>query len=83
MPYLKLAVPGRYPADVKRAAATVIVALYAGAMGTTPARVTVGFRELGGRSLWTAQGGGVEPGAVVMCDARAGRRTGVRSSPAG
>ncbi|HEX4610266.1 MAG TPA: tautomerase family protein [Urbifossiella sp.] len=73
MPYLQLDVPGRYPVGVKREAARRIAALYARAMDTTPARVTVGFRELGEGNLWTALDGDGEPGAIVMCDVRAGR----------
>ena len=73
MPYLQLDVPNRYPTEVKRAAAVRIAALYARTMDTTPARVTVGFRELGEGNLWTALDGTGEPGAIVMCDVRAGR----------
>lgn len=73
MPYLQLDVPGHYPAQAKREAARRMAALYARAMSTTAARVTVGFRELGDGNLWTALDGEGEPGAVVMCDVRAGR----------
>lgn len=47
MPYLQFDVPNRYPTTVKREAAVRIAVVYAAAMETTPARVTVGFRELG------------------------------------
>lgn len=73
MPYLQLDVPKRYSTDVKRAAALRIAALYARTMDTTPARVTVGFRELGEGNLWTALDGTGESEAIVMCDVRAGR----------
>ncbi|VTR95820.1 Tautomerase protein OS=Salinisphaera shabanensis E1L3A GN=SSPSH_002687 PE=4 SV=1: Tautomerase [Gemmata massiliana] len=73
MPYLQLDVPGSYPTETKREVARRIAALYAKSMDTTPARVTVGFRELGAGNLWTALDGEGEPGAIVMCDVRSGR----------
>ena len=73
MPYLQLDVPNHYPAETKRAAALRIATLYARTMDTTPARVTVGFRELGEGNLWTALDVGGEAGVIVMCDVRAGR----------
>ena len=80
MPYLHFDLPGRYPADVKRALAARLGALYAEIMETTPRIVKVGFRELGEDSLFRcgapdddSPDGGVEPVVVGQCDIRRGR----------
>ena len=73
MPYLQLDVPGRYPADLKRALAERMGALYADIMQTTPDRVSVAFRELAEDSLWRCGSGQPQPAAVLLCDVRRGR----------
>lgn len=75
MPYLHFDLPRRYPADVKRALAARLGALYAEIMQTTPGIVKVSFRELGADNLFRcgAPDGGVEPVVVGQCDIRRGR----------
>jgi phenylpyruvate tautomerase PptA (4-oxalocrotonate tautomerase family) len=82
MPYLHLDLPGRYPAEVKRALAARLGALYAEIMETSPSIVKVGFRELGAENLFRcgAPGGGVEPVIVGQCDIRRGRRAEQRAA---
>ena len=75
MPYLHFDLPGRYPAEVKRALATRLGDLYAEIMQTSPGIVKVAFRELGEENLFRcgAPDGGVEPVVVGQCDIRRGR----------
>ncbi len=75
MPYLHFDLPARYPAEVKRALAARLGALYAEIMQTSPGIVKVGFRELGEENLFRcgAPDGGVEPVVVGQCDIRRGR----------
>jgi phenylpyruvate tautomerase PptA (4-oxalocrotonate tautomerase family) len=75
MPYLHFDLPGRYPAETKRALAARLGALYANIMQTSPSIVKVGFRELGEENLFRcgAPDGGVEPVIVGQCDIRRGR----------
>ena len=75
MPYLHFDLPGRYPAEVKRALAARLGALYAEIMQTSPSIVKVGFRELGETNLFRcgAPDGAVEPVVVGQCDIRRGR----------
>ena len=75
MPFLHFDLPARYPAEVKRALAARLGALYAEIMQTSPSIVKVGFRELGEENLFRcgAPDGGVEPVVVGQCDIRRGR----------
>ena len=75
MPYLHFDLPRRYPAEVKRALAARLGALYAEIMQTSPSIVKVGFRELGEENLFRcgAPDGEVEPVIVGQCDIRRGR----------
>ena len=75
MPFLHFDLPARYPAEVKRALAARLGALYAEIMQTSPSIVKVGFRELGDDNLFRcgAADGGVEPVVVGQCDIRRGR----------
>lgn len=75
MPYLHFDLPGRYPAEVKRALAARLGELYAEIMQTSPGIVKVAFRELGAENLFRcgAPDGGVEPVVVGQCDIRRGR----------
>lgn len=75
MPYLHFDLPGRYPAETKRALAARLGAVYAELMQTTPTIVKIGFRELGDENLFRcgAADGGVEPVVVGQCDIRRGR----------
>lgn len=75
MPYLHFDLPDRYLADVKRALAAQLGALYAEIMQTSPSIVKVGFRELGEDNLFRcgSPDGGVDPVVVGQCDIRRGR----------
>ena len=75
MPYLHFDLPGRHPAEVKRALAARLGALYAEIMQTSPSIVKVSFRELGEENLFRcgAPDGGVESVVVGQCDIRRGR----------
>jgi phenylpyruvate tautomerase PptA (4-oxalocrotonate tautomerase family) len=75
MPYLHFDLPGRYPAETKRALAARLGALYAEIMQTSPSIVKIGFRELGEENLFrcVASDGGVKPVVVGQCDIRRGR----------
>jgi phenylpyruvate tautomerase PptA (4-oxalocrotonate tautomerase family) len=82
MPYLHFDLPARYPAEVKRALAARLGALYAEIMQTSPGIVKVSFRELGEENLFRcgAPDGGVEPVVVGQCDIRRGRPTAQRAA---
>ena len=82
MPYLHFDLPTRYPAEVKRALAARLGALYAEIMQTSPGIVKVGFRELGEGNLFRcgAADGGVQPVIVGQCDIRQGRPTEQRAT---
>lgn len=74
MPYLQLDVPCSFPADVKRRLARRMGEVYARIMETSPARVRVGFRELGEGGLWHCTADGEpRPGVVLACEIRKGR----------
>ena len=82
MPYLHFDLPGRYPAEAKRALATRLGELYAEIMQTSPGIVKVAFRELGEENLFRcgAPDGGVEPVVVGQCDVRRGRPAAQRAA---
>ena len=73
MPYLQLDVPRSYPVETKRRLARRMGEIYARIMETEPARVRVGFRELGEGGLWHCTAGEPRPGVVLACDIRRGR----------
>jgi phenylpyruvate tautomerase PptA (4-oxalocrotonate tautomerase family) len=73
MPYLQLDIPRSYPAETKRRLARRMGEIYARVMETDPARVRVGFRELGEGGLWHCTSGEPRPGVVLACDIRRGR----------
>ena len=73
MPYLQLDVPNHYTVDVKRELARRLGDQFARIMQTTPALVTVAFRELGEGGVWSCGPGAPEPAALLSCDIRRGR----------
>ena len=73
MPYLRLDLPGRYPAETKRRLATQLCEAYAEIMQTQRWRPNVGIAELGEDNLFHLGPDGLEPVAMVMVEFRRGR----------
>jgi phenylpyruvate tautomerase PptA (4-oxalocrotonate tautomerase family) len=79
MPYLQLEVNNDYPLSIKKQLAKRIGAAYSSIMDADPNRITVSIRSLGAGSVWRCSDGDPGPGAVLMCDIRAGRSKEVRA----
>lgn len=79
MPYLQLEVNNDYPLPIKKELAKRIGAAYSSIMNAAPNRITVSIRSLGSGSVWRCSDADPGPGAVLMCDIRAGRSKEVRA----
>jgi phenylpyruvate tautomerase PptA (4-oxalocrotonate tautomerase family) len=79
MPYLQLEVTNDYPVSTKKLLAKRIGEAYASIMDADPNRITVTIRSLGEGSVWRCSNTDPSPGAVLMCDIRAGRPKEVRA----
>ena len=73
MPYLRLDLPQKYPAAVKRELASRLCERYADVMQTQRWRPNVGIAELGEDSLFHLGPNGLEPVLMVMVEFRRGR----------
>lgn len=79
MPYLQLEVIKAYPASTKQYLAKRIGEIYSQIMKSDIRRLTVSIRELGEGSVWRCGNDAPTPGALLMCDIRAGRSKELRS----
>jgi 5-carboxymethyl-2-hydroxymuconate isomerase len=79
MPYLQLEVNKEYPASTKKLLAKHMGEIYAEIMQTNAGRVTVSIKTLGAGSIWRCSDAEPIPGAILMCDIRAGRSKEVRA----
>lgn len=80
MPYLQLEVNNDYPISTKKLLAKRIGEVYATIMDADANRITVSIRCLGAGSVWRCSDTDPIPGAVLMCDIRAGRTIEVRAA---
>jgi phenylpyruvate tautomerase PptA (4-oxalocrotonate tautomerase family) len=79
MPYLQLEVNKEYPSSTKKLLAKHMGEIYAEIMQTNAGRVTVSIKTLGEGSIWRCSDAEPIPGAILMCDIRAGRSKAVRA----
>ena len=73
MPSLQLDVAADLTAEEKRALARELSAAYSRIMGSDPRLMTVVIRTLPAGSVWHGTADEPVPGALLMCDVRAGR----------
>jgi phenylpyruvate tautomerase PptA (4-oxalocrotonate tautomerase family) len=79
MPYLQLEVNNDYPISTKELLAKRMGEVYSTIMGADAKRITVSIRSLGLGSIWRCSETDPTPGAILMCDVRAGRSKEVRA----
>jgi phenylpyruvate tautomerase PptA (4-oxalocrotonate tautomerase family) len=80
VPSLQLDVAASLDVAAKRALARALGAAYAEIMDAAPELVTVVVRDLGEGGVWRCTAGEPEPGALLMCDVRAGRDAATRDA---
>lgn len=73
MPYIQLEVRDHYPPETKKNLAKAIGQAYSQIMQADIRRITISIRELGEGSIWRCSEDEPWPGAIMMCDIRAGR----------
>ncbi|HWK25429.1 MAG TPA: hypothetical protein VNS09_02645 [Solirubrobacter sp.] len=73
MPSLQLDVAAELSVERKQALAREMSAAYSRIMGSDPRLMTVVIRTLPAGSVWHGTGDEPVPGALLMCDVRAGR----------
>jgi len=79
MPYLQLEVNKEYPVSTKKCLVKQMGEAYATIMKTDSGRITVSIKTLGEGSVWRCSDTEPMPGAILMCDVRAGRSIEVRA----
>jgi phenylpyruvate tautomerase PptA (4-oxalocrotonate tautomerase family) len=79
MPYLQIEVNKEYPVSTKKLLAKHMGEAYAKIMQTNAGRITVSIKTLGEGSIWRCSESEPTPGAILMCDVRAGRSKEVRA----
>jgi phenylpyruvate tautomerase PptA (4-oxalocrotonate tautomerase family) len=79
MPYLQLEVNEAYPIAIKKQLAKRMGEAYASIMKADVNRITVSIRSLEEGSVWRCSDSDPYPGALLMCDVRAGRSKEIRT----
>jgi phenylpyruvate tautomerase PptA (4-oxalocrotonate tautomerase family) len=80
MPYLQLEVNGVYSISIKKQLAKRMGQAYASIMKADVNRITVTIRSLEEGSVWRCSESDPYPGALLMCDIRAGRSIETRTA---
>jgi hypothetical protein len=79
MPYLQLEVNKEYSVSTKKLLAKQMGEAYAEIMMANAGRITISIRTLGEGSVWRCSDSEPIPGAILMCDVRAGRTKEIRA----